>query len=61
MEASAMAAASRDIMANFRWPDSEKTDELNDQGMSSTASLLWQGSIPLRRRDSRGSYAVHGH
>jgi hypothetical protein len=34
MEASAMAAASRDIMVTFRWLDSEKTDGLDSRGNS---------------------------
>jgi hypothetical protein len=59
MEASAMAVASRHIVVTFRWFNSEKTDELDDQVMSSTASLLGQDSIPLRRQDSRVSSMVH--
>jgi hypothetical protein len=61
MEASTMAAASRKIMVTFSWSSGEKTDELDVEGMSSTASLLERGSIPLKRRDSRGSSVVHDH
>lgn len=30
MEGIAIAAASRDIVVTFRWPDSEKRNELDD-------------------------------
>jgi hypothetical protein len=60
MEASKMIAASRNIMVTFQWSNSEKMGELDDQGTSSTASLLRPGK-KLRKRDSRGSSVVHDH
>ncbi|KAI4610619.1 hypothetical protein J4E83_008233 [Alternaria metachromatica] len=66
MEASKMAAASRDIMVTFQWPDSPRTDKFEDkrgQGVSSAAALAKEcnvASVPLRRMDIWGNIVVNG-
>ena len=66
MEASKMAAASRDIMVTFQWPDSPRTEKFEDksgQGVSSAAALAKEcnvASVPLRRIDIWGNIVVNG-
>ncbi|KAI4943576.1 hypothetical protein J4E91_009213 [Alternaria rosae] len=66
MEASKMAAASRDIMVTFQWPESPQTERFEDkrgQGASSTAAFSKECSIPsvpLRRMDIWGNIVVNG-
>jgi hypothetical protein len=60
MEASTMVAASRNIMVTFQWYNSESTGGLDEQGTSSTASLLRPGK-KLKKRDSRDNSVVHDH